>query len=135
MPPRFLASLLFCLALLMQAASPLANGEMIDASRNGDARLGFVLCRLLHSDQASTKADVNSAQSQKAPAPNRAGHDHHSCSLCQLGSNSAFFEPYAPPIVNLYVAWLRPVFVGRVQQIAIFRFIVSPPARAPPSFA
>jgi hypothetical protein len=136
MPRRLIASLLFCFALLMQVLSPVASGVAMEFAEGDSATPGVLLCRLIHDGGAVTKSSlVGSKRSEQAPAPGGAHHDHHSCSLCQIGSNAAFYDSNVAPVAGPVITWLRLDRLGRAEHAVDFHFIRSAFARAPPSFA
>jgi hypothetical protein len=130
------ASILFCLALLLQASAPVASGAAMDVSEIDAPGPEFVLCRLLHGGASAIESDLNApARPDRAPAPGGTHHHHSACWLCQSGSNAAFYYPYVAPIAGPTTAWMRTNCIPRAERAVEFYFSYGARARAPPSVA
>jgi hypothetical protein len=122
---RVLASLIVCVALLTQFGASLWGAAA--------ARDGLVGCHknIAWSDTVDLKrsADLDRA----APAQKPVGHDHASCSLCQLGFN--FFHSETPIFEARVLAHARVALAEPEIPAPTPVFDYAAPARAPPSQA
>lgn len=110
---------------------PAAVFGMPDSTGGGD-RHGS-LCALLHHDE-SNSATVGRSDSEQAPKQDSA-HGSGLCSLCQLGSGAAAFEPRTTSAGHIRLSWSRPVFDLHEDVVLVYRVNHNATARAPPSFA
>ncbi len=121
MPRRLVASLLFCVALFVQLAAPLARG--VATSQSAPNGPGFVaLCKLLHGEDRGDHG-----------APSGSGLHDHSCSLCQTGVNVAPLLPEQIFKARRAAIPTRVVVVKTRDRVASRLFLRGPPARAPPA--
>jgi hypothetical protein len=132
MANRRIASVLFSLALFMQALLPVSSSLAMGGS---DSTPGF-LCRLLHGANASVdRPDLTSSPSDHAPAQRGSHHDHRSCPVCQSGAKPALLDflgvQLALPVPTA-TATDRPC---QLQNLVEIRFAGAALPRAPPSFA
>jgi hypothetical protein len=122
---RLLASVLICVALLTQFGASLWGAAA--------ARDGLPGCH--RSIAWSTNADVTRPDTvgNEAPAQKSAGHDHASCSLCQLSFGLYYSEA---PVFEARLLTHRRVPLGEPANLDVIAvFNRSAPARAPPSRA
>jgi hypothetical protein len=116
--------------MLAQVVAP--SAASVATSQDGAA--GFAFCKP-HAAQAENAPDaVRLAGSEQRPAGEDPRHDHHSCSICQLGMSATPLDPLALFSFVLNQDWRRSKFVPRVEPVLSFRFNRGAPARAPPSF-
>jgi hypothetical protein len=123
---RLLASLIVCVALLTQFGASLWGAAA--------ARDGLPGCH--RSIAWSLTADVKPSDSAGPEAPAQlpaAGHDHASCSLCQL--SFSFIQSDAPVFDAVVVAHVRVALAEPRAPAPTIVFNRSAPARAPPSQA
>jgi hypothetical protein len=134
--PRLTASILFCIALLMQVLSPVSSGVAMDVAQGDVPTPGIILCHLIQGSEVFAKPNAaGPADSNQAPAPRESRHDHHSCSLCQIGSNAAFLQCNLAPVAGPVVAWASIACIGRAEPVVTARSFNCAQARAPPFFA
>jgi hypothetical protein len=123
---RLLASLIVCVALLTQFGASLWGAAA--------ARDGLPGC---HRNIAwSVTADVKTSDAGGSEAPTNlpaAGHDHASCSLCQL--SLGFTQSVPPAFDAIVVAHVRVVLAELRAPKPTVVLNRSAPARAPPSQA
>jgi hypothetical protein len=120
---RLIASLIVCVALLTQFGASLWGAV--------EAREGLPNC---HRNIAwSATADVTrpDVARHEAPAQKSAGHDHGSCSLCQLSFGLFYSEA---PVFEARVVTHQRVSLSEPADLdVIVTFNRSAPARASPS--
>ena len=135
MSRRFVACLLFGLALLTQLASPLSRGGAMAGRGASGLGLSASDCLLLHVGRAGVSGDESAASGAERPAPPSGGscHDHGCCPLCQIGAGDV------PAPATLEAQWAAHPDAARAVYYVDGARTVSPPlnrsapARAPPS--
>jgi hypothetical protein len=120
MSRRVFASLIVCVALLTQIGASFWGAAA--------ARDSHIFC---HRQIAAAAADASLPGAGGAPAQAPAGHDHASCSLCQLGFAVIDSEP--PFFAGRAIAHhFRVAFFEPGAPAPRFYFNLNAPARAPP---
>jgi hypothetical protein len=122
---RLLASLIVCVALLTQFGASLWGAA--------EAREGLHNCHRYIAWSSTADITRSDEAGQHAPARKSAGHDHGSCSLCQLSFGLFYSE--APVFKARIVTHQRVVLCEPAGLDVIAVFNRSAPARAPPSQA
>ncbi|MGJ0509599.1 MAG: hypothetical protein ACR652_21245 [Methylocystis sp.] len=125
MRTRLLASLIVCVALLAQFVASLWGAA--------EAREGPLGCHKTYAWSATVDAKQSADTSQQTPAQTPSGHDHATCSLCQLGFSVVQSE--APDIETRVLAH-ESVKLDEPQAPAPISVLnYSAPARGSPSQA
>jgi hypothetical protein len=138
MSRRFLAPLLFCVALLTQALAP----AFLRAAPHGEmaSEMASVMaCKEQHGDHVADagKTDAGKTDAGKAQEPSQrpspAGHDHDSCPFCRIDANAAALDAQAAPAVDALLEWSRANFAFVSDPERAPRLNGGARARAPPS--
>lgn len=122
---RWLTTVLFALALAVQALAPIA-GNVARANGFGAASASVALCL--------SKASGGPTDPQQAPG---AAHGHrHDCALCQSLCDGV--APIAAPPLQLVAAsafWRAAEWAADARALPARRFDHARQARAPPTFS
>jgi hypothetical protein len=118
-------TLIVCVALLTQFGASLWGAAA--------ARDGMVGCHKSIPYSSAVEYSRTVDAGRETPAQTPAGHDHASCSLCQLGFS--FIQSEEPVVEERLLAHRRVSLVEPAIPAPIVVFNRGAPARAPPSQA